>query len=536
MIKKSKLFGLAAIVVAIVVIAIVGVGVASCSGPEGPIGPEGPQGPAGSSGTGADGADGSDGQDGSDGRPATPVVVYTITYDSNGGSAVDSEELIKGGKATKPEHPTRPFTAEQIMDGGPGLYRVGAGSGWIFNRWILDGEPYDFDKAVTADITLTATWSPPGKIDTGSGGINAVPADSDFFDKALTFVIGNPASYYLVIDDDYIAQTKKTATVTGITLTIVGLEIERTITSNATDGTLFDINNGAQLYLEDNITLKGKVGNSTQPLINITNGTLYLQTASSKITGHTTGGNNGTIYVTGTTSRFVMDDGEISGNENTNSPSIVKIDKGGRFTMNDGIITENKTVAGGAAVNLFYTAGISDQGYFTMNGGTITGNTNPHSTGGVYIGRDCVFTMTGGIITGNTAPIGDVFISYNLYLRTNFILSGNAAIGTLGTVSASYTGTPPSKYTAPIRISNWTGAVQVLNLYYENSAFANVATMFVSKPLIAPEDGSNYTLISADIDKFKQFFFLNSNFIQQDISTQGKGIVKSGDRIGYMTP
>jgi hypothetical protein len=563
MMKKKNFYGFAAIITAIMVIAIIGIGVTSCSGPEGPMGPEGPQGPAGSTGSGQDG---SDGQDGADGRPATPVVVYTITYDSNGGNAIDPEKLMRGGKAIKPEHPSKEFTQEQIFTEGAGLYRTGAGSGWIFLGWFLNGELYDFDASVTADITLTAQWSMPGKISTGSPGIDAVPANADFFDKALTFVIGNPANYYLVIDQDYTAASAKTATATGITLTIVGIGSERTITANQTDGALFNINNTAVLNLGNNITLKGRTGTSTQPLIYITNGTLNMNDGS-KITGYTTGANGiAAISVYGTSSRFNMDGGEISGNRSNyasgTGDAIVKIDRG-RFTMNGGTITGN-TVASNSGC-ILVGENTTNNAYFTMNGGTITGNTNTNTTvgtGGVYVTRYGNFTMTGGSITnntatasvtnrdtkkgaggvfiedmnvsflisggnitGNTSPMGDVTFFPNRDFTVQ--LSGSAAIGTF-TI-----GSHNNNNIGILQVGNgWTGTVEALNLYSENTNFATIATTFVdvSRKIIGPVSG--YTLVPADIDKFKKFNFMNSNLVVQDISIQGRGINKSGTFIG----
>jgi hypothetical protein len=565
MMKKRYFYGYAVIITAIVVIAIFSIGVTSCSGPEGPMGPEGPQGPAGSTGSGQDGSDGSDGSDGQDGRPATPVVVYTVTFDSNGGSAIDTEKLIKNGKVTKPEHPARPFTPEQILVEGAGLYRTGAGSGWIFNGWFMDGELYDFDKAVTTDITLTAQWAMPGKISTGSDGINTVPGNTDFFDKALAFVVDNPADYCLVINQDYTAQTTKTATAVGITLTIVGIGSERTITSGASNGTLFDINNGAQLYLDNNVTLKCN-GAATRPLINVTNGTLNMNDGS-KIAGYTGAAADGMIFVNGTTARFVMTGGEISGNQN--GAGIVRITAGATFIMNDGSIKGNTMNAFGCIY--LDSPSITSLSYFTMNGGTITGNTgtNPTAgTGGVYLSRNCQFTMNdgsitnntanattgangrngaggvyvdnypggggvirinlyGGSITGNISPMGDVYTSH--FHGSNLMISRNATIGTLTCVNMT-------NNTPLVNVSTgtaWTGSVQVFNLYSDNPNFTSVANAFIDKPIMI---FSGITPTSADIDKFKKFNFLNSNLVEQDISIQGKGIVKSGAKIGYMTP
>jgi hypothetical protein len=570
MMKKRYFYGFAAIVTAIVVIAIIGIGVTSCSGPEGPMGPEGPQGPAGSTGSGQDG---SDGQDGQDGRPATPVVVYTITFDSNEGSAIDPEKLMRGGKVTKPEHPTREFTHEQIFVEGAGLYRTGAGSGWIFLGWFLNGEPYDFNASVTTDITLTAQWAMPGKISTDSDGIDAVPTNADFFDKALAFVVDNPASYYLVINQDYTSDSAKSATATGIALTIIGIGSERTITANPINGVLFNINNGAQLYLENNITLKGRATSTNSSLISITDGTLNMNDGS-KITGYTTGNNEaGMIYVSGTTASFVMNGGEISGNQSTNTGTngsgIVKIYGGATFTMNDGTIKGN-TVASSMAACIYVQGSSNIISYFIMNGGTITGNTNTNAncgTGGVYINNSSIFRIEdgsitnntanattgannrngaggvyihnysgqisvllyGGSITGNISPMGDIY--YNTTANRTFNLYRNATIGTMTVLS--YTDLPLVTVSKNVNYS-WTGSVQVLNLYLDNTNFTTVANAFIDKQIIRAIGGNELT--SADIDKVKKFNFLNSNLVEQDISLQGKGIVKSGAKIGYMTP
>lgn len=70
---------------------------------------------------------------------STPTSTYTVTFDSNGGSAVVSQTVKDGGKVTKPSDPSK--------------------SGNTFSGWTHGGVAYDFDSAVTADITITATWT-----------------------------------------------------------------------------------------------------------------------------------------------------------------------------------------------------------------------------------------------------------------------------------------------------------------------------------------------------------------------------------------
>ena len=74
-------------------------------------------------------------------KPEEPTPVeekYTVSFDSNGGSSVASQTIVKGNKATKPADPTR--------------------SGYTFEGWTLNGNSYDFNTPVNGDITLKANW------------------------------------------------------------------------------------------------------------------------------------------------------------------------------------------------------------------------------------------------------------------------------------------------------------------------------------------------------------------------------------------
>lgn len=70
------------------------------------------------------------------------VTYYTVSFESNGGSAVQSQEVAEGDYATRPEDPTK--------------------DGSVFGNWFADETletPYEFETtAVTADTTLYASW------------------------------------------------------------------------------------------------------------------------------------------------------------------------------------------------------------------------------------------------------------------------------------------------------------------------------------------------------------------------------------------
>ena len=61
----------------------------------------------------------------------------SVTFDI-GGSAVDTQRVLRGQKAEKPADPVK--------------------DGWRFTGWHSDGKEYDFTEPVTADTVLTANW------------------------------------------------------------------------------------------------------------------------------------------------------------------------------------------------------------------------------------------------------------------------------------------------------------------------------------------------------------------------------------------
>ena len=65
--------------------------------------------------------------------------MYTVTFDTDGGTTIEPQTVQEKNKVTKPQDPTK--------------------EGYAFVRWELDGVPYNFDKEVEKDITIKAIWS-----------------------------------------------------------------------------------------------------------------------------------------------------------------------------------------------------------------------------------------------------------------------------------------------------------------------------------------------------------------------------------------
>lgn len=120
---------------------------------------------------------------------------YTVTFDSNGGSAVASQTVVEGNKATQPAAPTR--------------------EGYTFNGWTLNGSTYNFDNAVTGNITLVASWNQKNYT------IKAIKADAYSPDAQLSvYENGTPISVKSIKYSD------GTLLCNGSNTTVAALDIE----------------------------------------------------------------------------------------------------------------------------------------------------------------------------------------------------------------------------------------------------------------------------------------------------------------------
>lgn len=100
---------------------------------------------AGVAGLGGGGGGGSTGGAGGSGiviLSYQQAATWTVTFDSNGGSIVQSQAVVSGDTATAPPDPTK--------------------AGHVFKGWFADSAfttTFNFSSAITADITLYAKWT-----------------------------------------------------------------------------------------------------------------------------------------------------------------------------------------------------------------------------------------------------------------------------------------------------------------------------------------------------------------------------------------
>ncbi len=67
------------------------------------------------------------------------IVSYTITFNTNGGSIVNNQNVLEGEKITKPSDPTK--------------------EGYTFDYWTYQDVEFDFNTSVKSNMTLTAKWT-----------------------------------------------------------------------------------------------------------------------------------------------------------------------------------------------------------------------------------------------------------------------------------------------------------------------------------------------------------------------------------------
>lgn len=85
------------------------------------------------------------------GEESVPTY-YTVTFDSNGGTEVESQIVLPGGKVVEPEDPTKPSLSFM------GWYLADQGEWDSTHGTCTGGVEWDFNDPVTSDLVLKANW------------------------------------------------------------------------------------------------------------------------------------------------------------------------------------------------------------------------------------------------------------------------------------------------------------------------------------------------------------------------------------------
>ena len=96
------------------------------------------------------------------------VQVFTVTFNSDGGTAIDAQYINENERAQNPGSPSR--------------------EGYTFSGWYNGKNKFDFNTAITSDITLTAKWSKNGTSPKTSCSNGDLKYNADKFPTVALFV------------------------------------------------------------------------------------------------------------------------------------------------------------------------------------------------------------------------------------------------------------------------------------------------------------------------------------------------------------
>ena len=220
---------------------------------------------------------------------------------------------------------------------------------------------------------------------------NLVPTNLSLMEKLqwLKTNAENNEEYTIELtnNENISSQTLSFSNRSNIALRLISSDGEKII-SLLDVGSLFTVESGVTLILDNNITLNGHDKNNSALVDVCSGGTLIMKTGS-KIRGNTNDGGRGGGVDIKDGGRFIMEDGEIFYNNTI-------------CTEDDGSCDMMEAFASMVSIG----AGVSCIGNFTMKGGKIYKNTTKYFGGGVFVWLDGSFTMEGGEIFNNEARHG----------------------------------------------------------------------------------------------------------------------------------
>ena len=328
---------------------------------------------------------------------------FTVTFNSNGGSAVPAQTVKAGEKAVKPSNPTK--------------------SGCTFSGWYSDSTlttQYNFNSAVTANVTLYAKWTtssggggggyvPPSTYSVtynGNGNTTGTaPSDSKSY-KSGAEVTVLAADSAFVCDGKILSGWNTKADGTG---------------SSYQAGDVFTITKDTTLYAQweeavGNITISGESGKKTAMISSIpTDATGNVEYNLNNYEGVST---------------VKLDQDAVSAlSSNTNVTNVV-------IEVNDTIITIPKDKLGSTALSVSvttYDSGISDtsENTYSLNGTiytiSIKNETSPSPTAFILLNDDASNTSEISVILPASKITDAVFSVTDDHKLTHIVSYSNDA-------------------------------------------------------------------------------------------------------------
>jgi uncharacterized repeat protein (TIGR02543 family) len=208
------------------------------------------------------------------------IIQYTVTFNPDNGGRITPMTVNSGSSVgNMPANPSRDF------------YTFG---GW-YTAQNGGGTAFTASTVVSGNITVYAKWTALS------------------FNDALTWLSTNAVeggAYTITLTGD---ETIAPATLfyggKNVSVTIRGDATKRTVNLSSI-GSLFTVESGVTLTLDNNVVLRGRSDNGTS-LVRVNNGGKLVMNTGSEISGNTASKGGGVYVYNGT---FTMSGGTISGN------------------------------------------------------------------------------------------------------------------------------------------------------------------------------------------------------------------------------
>ena len=510
------------------------------------------------------------------------ITSHLVTFDSDGGTVVSSQNIPHGGRATKPADPTR--------------------TGHEFEGWFNGSTEWDFSTTITVAITLKARWTAVHTVTFDSDGGSSVSSQSvrngnaatkpepdptrdgyefdGWFNGETEWNFSTPitvsitlkakwtAAHIVTFDSDggsavtfQIVRNGATATkpedptktiISGLYLGTLTDDYNYTFTGWYNDETLWDFNSNT---VTAPITLKARWSITVNPTRIESVLPNDVAGAVSYVNANSNGGEEYTLLI-GTNVSVAAQ------TLNTANAKLLIIGIGAErtitstTTVNDRLFTINgnnlTSLILGQHITLLGTSSYYysssnaivniQRGSFTMlNGSKITGSRyaavivdginsffkmeggeiNENNVG-VSVWNGSSFELSGGILTGYTSTredYGDVFIEHDCTFR----LSGSTRIGKL--LLAANNATSHSSVTIN---GNYSGTVTRLNLYGNTSNANTVANWWTNAPVIVNGTSSVINMFNNGLGDFVPTSYYNSTpiYTTRVLNTSGHLIMR----------
>ena len=313
-------------------------------------------------------------------------TTYTVTFNTNGGSAIAPAYVGRENKVKKPADPTK--TTSLVAGLYDGVIADPDNIPMVFDGWYSDSActtPFDFDSQIWGNTTIYANWT-ESVTPVDMSGFTPTDAGkaSDVIWLAFDYLNGQTfaeeTDYTIVVAANNTYQQQLKLNNANAVVTMMGVGAERTLFHSWTGSVINAIK--GHIILSNNITLSGTFGTSDEGAVYLSGGNVTM-TSGSKIIGCTATGRASAVYNNSSDSTFILDGGEISGNTTT--------------------VPSGKVFGGAMSANW---------GKIIIKSGAVFNNETTSADGNITIGgagafpiksRGNAFQKTGGRIYGNSA-------------------------------------------------------------------------------------------------------------------------------------